>query len=66
VFNGRIGKRPDGEALWTSNPFKGTISALATADVDGDGRPDIVFAHENQIVARTPGWRSPGIGIGRL
>ncbi len=38
------------EALWTSNPFKGTISALATGDVDGDGRPDIVFAHENRIV----------------
>lgn len=40
----------DGDALWTSNPFKGTISALATGDVDGDGRPDIVFAHENRIV----------------
>ena len=38
------------EALWTSNPFKGTISALTTGDVDGDGRTDIVFAHENQIV----------------
>jgi hypothetical protein len=38
------------EALWTSNPFKGTISALATGDVDGDGRPDIVFAHDNRIV----------------
>ena len=38
------------ETLWTSNPFKGTISALATGDVDGDGRPDIVFAHENRIV----------------
>ena len=39
------------EALWTSNPFKGTIQAMTTADVDGDGRPDIVFAHESQIVA---------------
>jgi hypothetical protein len=38
------------EALWTSNPFKGTVSALATGDVDGNGSPDIVFAHENQIV----------------
>ncbi len=38
------------EALWTSSPFKGTIRALATGDVDGDGRPDIVFAHENQVV----------------
>ena len=38
------------DALWTSNPFKGTISALTTADVDGDGRPDIVFAHDNRIV----------------
>ena len=38
------------EALWTSNPFKGTIRALTTGDVDGDGRPDIVFAHEKQIV----------------
>jgi hypothetical protein len=38
------------EALWTSTPFKGTISALATGDVDGNGSPDIVFAHENQIV----------------
>ncbi|MEE4114110.1 MAG: VCBS repeat-containing protein, partial [Desulfobacteraceae bacterium] len=38
------------EALWTSSPLKGTISALATGDVDGDGRPDIVFAHENRIV----------------
>ena len=37
-------------ALWTSKPFKGTISALATGDVDGDSRPDIVFAHENRIV----------------
>ena len=42
----------DAETLWTSNPFKGTISALATADVNGDGRPDIVFAHENQIVVQ--------------
>jgi TolB-like protein len=41
----------DGDALWTSNPFKGTISALATGDVDGDGRPDIVFCHENRVVA---------------
>jgi TolB-like protein len=40
------------EALWTSNPFKGTISALTTADVNGDGRLDIVFAHESQIVAQ--------------
>ncbi len=39
------------EALWTSNPFKGTIRALTTGDVDGDGRTDIVFAHENRIVA---------------
>jgi len=38
------------ETLWTSSPFKGTISALATGDVDGDGTPDIVFAHENKIV----------------
>ena len=38
------------EALWTSNPFKGTISALTTGDVDGNGSPDIVFAHENKIV----------------
>jgi len=38
------------EALWTSNPFKGTISALATGDVNGDGSPDIVFVNENQIV----------------
>ncbi|MBC2711962.1 MAG: VCBS repeat-containing protein [Desulfosarcina sp.] len=38
------------EALWTSNPFKGTISALATGDVDGDGSPEIVFAHENRII----------------
>ncbi|WP_319405851.1 VCBS repeat-containing protein [uncultured Desulfosarcina sp.] len=38
------------EGLWTSNPFKGTISALTTGDVDGDGSPDIVFAHENKIV----------------
>ncbi|BBO69184.1 hypothetical protein DSCA_31140 [Desulfosarcina alkanivorans] len=38
------------EALWTSNPFKGTIRALATADVNGDGHTDIVFAHENRIV----------------
>ncbi len=38
------------EALWTSNPFKGTINTLATGDVDGDGSPDIVFVHENQIV----------------
>lgn len=38
------------EALWTSSPFKGTISALATGDVDGDGTPDIVFAHEDKIV----------------
>ncbi len=37
--------------LWTSNPFKGTISALTTADVNGDGRLDIIVAHENQIVA---------------
>ena len=34
----------------TSTPFKGTISALATGDVDGNGSPDIVFAHENKIV----------------
>jgi len=40
------------EDLWTSNPFKGTISALTTADVDGDGRTDIVFAHEDQIVVQ--------------
>jgi TolB-like protein len=40
------------EALWTSTPFEGTISALTTADVDGDGRFDIVFAHEGQIVAQ--------------
>ena len=39
------------EALWTSNPFKGTIRALTTGDVDGDGRTDIVFALDNQIVA---------------
>jgi hypothetical protein len=38
------------EALWTSNPFEGTIRALTTGDVNGDGRSDIVFAHENQIV----------------
>jgi hypothetical protein len=38
----------DGDALWTSNPFKGTISALATGDVDGDGRPDIVFAMKTE------------------
>jgi hypothetical protein len=41
---------PPLEALWTSSPFKGTISALATGDVDGDGRVDIVLAHENRIV----------------
>lgn len=39
------------EALWTSIPVKGTISALATGDVNGDDRPDIVFAHGNLIVA---------------
>ncbi|WP_372679324.1 FG-GAP-like repeat-containing protein [Desulfosarcina sp.] len=38
------------EALWTSSPFPGTISALATGDVNGDGRTDIVFAHGNRIV----------------
>lgn len=38
------------EVIWTSNPFKGTIRALTTGDVDGDGRVDIVFAHDNQIV----------------
>jgi TolB-like protein len=41
--------KPD-EALWTSTPFKGTVSALATGNVDGSGSPEIVFAHENQIV----------------
>lgn len=40
----------DIEALWTSNPFKGTISALTTGDVTGDGSPEIVFAHEHQVV----------------
>ncbi len=38
------------DPLWTSNPFKGTISALATGDVDGDGGPDIVFIHDHQVV----------------
>jgi TolB-like protein len=37
------------EPLWTSDPFKGTIRALTTADVDGDGSPDIVFAREEQV-----------------
>lgn len=44
---------PKNKGLWTSNPFKGTISALATADVDGDGRIDIVVAHGNKIVVQT-------------
>ncbi len=38
------------QTLWTSTPFRGTISALATADVDGDGRVDIAFAHEKKVV----------------
>jgi len=41
------------EPLWTSNPFKGTISALATGDVDGNGRPDIVFVHESRVMVQT-------------
>jgi hypothetical protein len=41
------------EPLWTSNPFKGTISALATGDVDGNGHPDIVFVHESRIMVET-------------
>jgi hypothetical protein len=42
---------PD-DALWTSNPFKGTIQALTTGDVNGDGRPDVVFVHEDRIVVK--------------
>ncbi|MFO7712853.1 FG-GAP-like repeat-containing protein, partial [Desulfosarcina sp.] len=38
------------EALWTSSPYKGVISALTTGDVNGDGRPDIVYLHADQIV----------------
>lgn len=37
---------------WTSDAFKGTVSALASGDVDGDGRVDIVFLHENQVVVK--------------
>jgi hypothetical protein len=44
--------KPD-EALWTSTPFKGTVSALATGNVDGSGSPEIVFAHENQSSSST-------------
>lgn len=41
--------QPD-HAPWISRPIKGTISGLTTGDVNGDGRMDIIFVHENQIV----------------
>jgi len=48
-----VSATPESEPLWTSNPFKGIISALATGDVDGNGRPDIVFIHESRVVVET-------------
>jgi hypothetical protein len=47
----------DGDALWTSNPFKGTISALATGDVDGDGRFGYRFLPmKTEMVAEHRRW----------
>ncbi len=37
-------------SLWVSNPLKGTISALTTGDIDGNGTPDIVLIRDNHIV----------------
>ncbi len=42
-----------GGRCWTSAPLKGTISALATGDVDGDGAAEMIFVHEDEIVAAT-------------
>ena len=41
------------EPLWTSNPYKGTISALCTGDVDGNGQPDIIVVHERQVLVES-------------
>jgi len=41
---------PEVDARWTGPPVKGTITALATGDVNGDGRPDIVIALDNRII----------------
>ncbi|MGA6924978.1 MAG: FG-GAP-like repeat-containing protein, partial [Desulfosarcina sp.] len=38
------------DAPWTSKRYKGTISALTTADVNGNGSMEIIFAHDDRIV----------------
>ena len=45
------------KSLWVSERRPGTINALSVADVNADGRPDIVVAQDGDIVVETPNGR---------
>ena len=58
--------RIDGTELWEAGEFGATYSGPSVGDIDGDGRPEIVWATIYALYAYRPdGTSLPGFPVGR-